>query len=92
MAATTHNVTSTPTAIAGLQDGQTHSIQLIGVGPIRIESAAAQPLATSRTANSLDSGGFIAVYKDAAEDVYVWDTGASPANASYLVINRLPDN
>ena len=82
MATTSVSVDETPTAIAGLSDGSSYTIQNRSVTEVFIASAAAAPDVASTDAKILRRYPEILsvgrVTKESSEDLYVWvETGRS---------------
>ena len=86
--ATHQLVTETPTAIAGLSDNTTYTVQLIGGGSVWLETAAAAPAADSLTASFVEAPMAVRVQNGSGEATYVWAASLKLNSQQRIVINE----
>lgn len=83
--ATYQDVTSAPTALAGLTVGTIYRVQLVGSAAY-IESASSAPAANSKSANLLQEGEWVRVRNASGEHTYIWTTAIE--DGQRVVINE----
>lgn len=85
----TQQLTTAPTAIAGLAVGTAYQVQLRKANSMMVEPATAAPTPDSEKALYVGRNDWVIVQRDAGtEEIYIWNT----AGAGHVVINEVIAN